>query len=66
METLIKILGLFVLIVIMSLVMAIPTMLLWNAVMPDIFGLIEISFNQALYLNLLTGIFFSGTNTTSK
>ena len=66
METFVKILGIFALAIIMALVMALPTMLLWNAVMPDIFGLIEISFIQALCLNFLANIFFTGKITATS
>ncbi len=38
--------------------LALPTMLLWDWVMPDIFGLGPITFFQALGLNLLTGVLF--------
>jgi hypothetical protein len=40
----------------MSLVIAYPVMLLWNWVMPEIFGLTTISFWQALGLLLLSGL----------
>jgi len=36
------------------------TMLLWNALLPDIFGIASISFWQALGLLVLTRILFSG------
>lgn len=35
-------------------------MLIWNAIMPDIFGLVEINFWQALGLLVLGKILFSG------
>ena len=38
--------------------LALPTMLLWDAVMPAIFALPEITFFQALGLNLLCGFLF--------
>lgn len=37
---------------------ALPTFLLWNWIMPDIFGLTEITIWQAIGLNLLSGILF--------
>lgn len=37
---------------------ALPTFLLWNWLMPDIFGVTEISIWQAIGLNLLSGILF--------
>jgi len=36
--------------------LAFPLMWLWNWLMPDIFGLIEINYWQALGLNILSGI----------
>jgi len=36
------------------------TQLLWNYVMPDVFGLKELEFWQTLALLILTGIFFGG------
>jgi hypothetical protein len=60
MNTLIKIvfgtlIALFA-VVVLSLVMGLPTLLLWNWLVPPIFGLIEISFLQAVGLNLLSGV----------
>lgn len=49
-----------------ALVMAFPTMWLWNWLMPVIFGLCKITFWQALGLNLLTGILFRSYNSLSK
>jgi hypothetical protein len=63
METFIKILGLFVIVVILS---AWPTQLLWNWLMPTIFGLCKITFWQALGLNCLVGLFFRTNNTSRK
>ena len=57
-----KILVIITTIVVLAGLMAIPTMLLWNWLMPVIFGLTKISFWQALGLNLLTSIFFKNTN----
>lgn len=41
-------------------------MLLWNWLMPDIFGLKEITWLQALGLNFLTGLLFSRINYNMK
>lgn len=38
------------------------TMLLWNALMPELFGLSTISFLQAIGLIVLTRIFFHGSH----
>lgn len=66
METFVKIFGLIGLIVVVAVLMALPTMWLWNWLMPTIFGLIKIGFWQALGLNLLTGIIFKKTSFDSK
>jgi hypothetical protein len=66
METLAKIVGVVVLvaglIVVMALVFALPTMWLWNWLMPEIFGLKVITFWQALGLNMLSGILFKSSS----
>jgi hypothetical protein len=46
-------------------VLAIPLMLLWNWTMPDVFGLKEITFFNALCLNLMGGILFRSTVKTN-
>ena len=61
MEILVKIIGLVVLISAVALLLAFPTMWLWNWLVPDIFGLIEIDFWKALGLNFLSGILFRST-----
>jgi len=45
-------------IIVMGLLWAIPTMLLWDWLMPEIFGLTTITIWQAWGLNILAGIFF--------
>ena len=47
---------LVVFIAIYAVILALPTMLLWNWVMPDVFGLETIGFFHALGLNLLCGV----------
>ena len=62
-EVLTKSIGGFVLILILifgvSLLLALPVMLLWNWLMPEIFGLTTITFWQALGIMLLSGFLFS-------
>lgn len=65
MEIVIKILGVIMLVVGIALLVAWPVMLLWNELMPEIFGLIEISFWQALGLNLLCGFLFKSSNSSN-
>jgi membrane protein required for beta-lactamase induction len=43
-----------------------PLMLLWNWLMPIIFGLPEITFWQAIGLNLLSTILFKSTTIKNK
>ena len=42
----------------LALILGAPVMLLWNAVMPVVFGLSKITFWQAIGLNLLGSILF--------
>lgn len=58
MKVFVKFLWAIISVVVISLLMAIPTMLLWNLLMPDIFGLVKISLWQALGINILSGILF--------
>lgn len=55
----------FGMIVIMALIMALPTMWLWNWLMPDLFGLQTIGFWQALGVNILSGILFKSSSSAS-
>lgn len=52
------------LVIIITLIFVIPVWLLWNALMPDVFGLPSITFWQALGLLLLSGMLIksSGSN----
>jgi hypothetical protein len=43
-----------------AVLFALPVLLLWNWVMPDVFGVETINFWQALGMNLLAGILFRG------
>jgi hypothetical protein len=68
---LVGVFGVFVafagIIVLMGVLWAIPTMLLWDWLMPELFGLSTITIWQALGLNILSGILFkSKTNTTKN
>lgn len=60
----IAILSLAILCVI-GIIVALPLMLLWNWLLPDLFNIPEISFWQALGMFLLTGILFR-TSSSSK
>jgi len=53
-------------IMLFGLVAALPTFILWNWLMPSIFGVKSISMLQALGLNFLSGILFKSSSTVSK
>ena len=56
-----------ILAILLAFICAIPTMLLWNWLMPELFGLKTIGLLQAWGLNVLSGIWFKPTiNTTKK
>jgi hypothetical protein len=60
------IVGGIALIVLLSFLLSLPVMLLWDAVMPSIFtGLHEITWFQAWGLSLLCGLLFK-SHTSSK
>ncbi len=40
-------------IIVVAVILALPVMIIWNAVIPDICGFTKINFFQALYLALL-------------
>ena len=62
METLGKIIGIILVAILIALLLALPVMWLWNALMPVIFGLIKITFWQALGLSLLCSFLFKSSN----
>jgi hypothetical protein len=51
---------------VVGVLIAIPVMLLWNALMPDIFGLPTIGFWQALGLSILSSLLFKSSSTSSS
>ena len=55
-----------VFVAIFALILAFPVMLLCNWIMPAVFGLIKITFWQALGINLLCGFLFRGTTTVKS
>lgn len=66
MKILVKILGVVDLVVWMSLLFTLPVMWLWNWLIPEIFGLVEIGFWQALGLNMLSSFLFNQSGSSSK
>jgi hypothetical protein len=57
-EAFLALLGLIAIVIVL---LGYPLMLLWNWLMPIIFGLPEITFWQAIGLNLLSTILFKST-----
>jgi hypothetical protein len=53
-------------ILLMGLLMGLPIMLLWNALLPELFGFKEISFLQAWGLMILSGLLFKSAPSSSK
>jgi hypothetical protein len=66
MDLVIKTLVIIGTITFIAIVLALPTMLLWNWVVPPVFDLPPINFWQALGINLLSGILFRSSNTNSN
>jgi len=62
-ETILLIVGLIVL---AAILLALPLELLWDWLMPTIFNLPEITFWQALGLNMLAGILFKSNINIKK
>lgn len=56
----------FGMLALIAILLGLPLMLLWNWLMPLIFGLKTITFWQAVGLNVLSGILFKATGTTTK
>ncbi len=48
------------------LIMALPTMWAWDAIMPKYFGLKEITFTDAIWLNVLASCLFKSTSNTNS
>jgi len=58
--------GIIAVICTLLLILGYPVMWLWNWLMPTIFNLPEITFWQAIGLNLLSTILFKSSSTTTK
>ncbi len=69
MDTLIKIIGGMIVVggiaFVICIVMALPCMLLWNLLMPAIFGLGKITFWQSAGLCILCRILWGGSSSSS-
>jgi hypothetical protein len=66
MKKLIVVVGAIRVLVLVALTMAFPTMWLWNWLMPTLFGIVKVTFWQALGVNLLTGVLFRSYNSKSS
>lgn len=67
MKNILKGVGMIIVIVaIIAIIMALPTMLLWNWLMPDIFGLCKINIAQAFGLLFLSGFLFGNKSLSKK
>lgn len=67
MEDILSIIGLFIGVLVLAAVLsALPVMLLWNALIPVIFGLTKITFWQALGLEVLCGLLFCRVQTSKN
>ena len=66
MNALATILGGVALLIGLALMFAVPTMLLWDWLMPELFGLKEITLLQAWGVNFLCGMLFKNNTSTSK
>ena len=60
--TLTAIVGIVLIIALVCIILALPVQLLWNWLIPEIFGLKTITFYQALGLTFLSHLLFSSTN----
>lgn len=58
-DTVTTILSFVLIVIIVGILLALPVMLLWNWVIPDIFGLPMIDFWHALGLSLLSSCLFN-------
>lgn len=57
-SAILKIISMILAMLIIGVLLALPVMLLWNLVMPQLFGLNNITFLQALWLSLLCRFLF--------
>ena len=61
-DIIIYVLGSIAFIAILALLFSLPTMWLWNWLMPSLFGITKITWLQALGVNFLSGVLFKGGN----
>lgn len=56
----------FLIVAVVAMVLAVPTMLAWNYSMPHIFHLPEVGFWEAFSLNILSGMLIKSSSTSSS
>ena len=61
-----KVLPIFITVILMACILAWPTMLLWNWLMPKLFGLITINFWEAMGLCFMLRFLFGGNSVSSS
>jgi len=61
MEILVKAIGVVGGIVLVALIMALPIWLLWNWLMPELFGITKITFGQSVGISFLTNALFNSS-----
>jgi len=66
MDKIVAIIGFVGVLILITLLFALPTMWLWNWLMPNIFGLKEIDVLQAWGLSFLSGLLFKNNTSSSK
>ena len=62
-EAILLVIGLLIL---SALLLAIPTMLLWNALLPHLFNIPAITIYEAVGINILSGILFKSNVNIKK
>jgi hypothetical protein len=62
-ESILLVIGLLIL---SALLLAIPTMFLWNALLPHLFGTPHIGLYEAVGINILSGILFKSNVNIKK
>ena len=64
-DIIINVISFVITVAIIAVILALPIMIVWNAVIPDICGFTKINFWQALYLAFL-GRFLCGVGASNK
>ena len=65
-ENIYRIVGVILLAVVFGFIITLPVMLVWNGIIPTIFGLPTITFWQSFGLMFLANVFFKNTASNSQ